>query len=153
MSPLEPGAALPDVTLDGPEGPVRLRDAAAAGPLVVAFYAEDATPTCTAQLCTFRDDFALIREIGATLVAISADGTASHARFAAAHGFPFPLLSDPDLVAARAFGVMAPEGRRSVRAVFVADGSGTIRAALPHYNPANLKQYEAIFRALGVGLG
>ena len=48
---------------------------------------------------------------------------------------------------------MAPNGGRSLRAVFVADGTGTIRAALPHYNPANLKQYEAIFKALGVDLG
>ena len=84
MIPLAAGAVLPEMTLEGPGGPLRLSDYAAGGALVVAFYAEDATPTCTAQLCSFRDDFALIRENGAQLVAISADSAASHARFASA---------------------------------------------------------------------
>ena len=93
MTPIEPGAPLPDVTLEGPDGAVRLHDAAGRGPLVIAFYTEDATPTCTAQLCAFRDDFDLIVEAGASLLAISADDRTSHARFSAAQVFPFPLLS------------------------------------------------------------
>ena len=148
MTPLVPGAPLPDLILDGPEGPVRLHDAS--GPLIVAFYAEDATPICTAQLCAFRDDFDLIQETGATLLAISADDRTSHTRFGVAHSFPFPLLSDPDLDAARAFGVVDDSGRRILRAVFVAGPDRVIRAAMPHYNPANPNQFQAVFEAIGL---
>ena len=77
MTPLEAGAPLPDLTIKGPDGPVRLHDAAAQGPLVIAFYQEDATPVCTAQLGAFRDDFDLIAEAGARLLAISADDRTS----------------------------------------------------------------------------
>ena len=152
MIPLAAGAALPKMTLEGSDGLLRFSDYAAGGALVVAFYAEDATPTCTAQLCSFRDDFPLIHESGARLVAISTDDVASHARFTSANAFPFPLLSDPNLEAARAFGVVDPDGRRSRRAVFVSDSSGTIQVALPHYHPANLNQYQTIFEALGINL-
>ena len=152
MTPLAPGAPLPDLTLDGPEGPVRLHDAAAGGPLVIVFYTEDATPTCTSQLGTFRDDFDLIVEAGASLLAISADDRTSHDRFRAAQSFPFPLLSDPELRAARAFGVVDESGTRSARAVFVAGADRTIGAALPHYNPANLSQFQAVFEAIGLDL-
>ena len=152
MTPIEPGAPLPDVTLEGPDGAVRLHDAAGRGPLVIAFYTEDATPTCTAQLCAFRDDFDLIVEAGASLLAISADDRTSHARFSAAQVFPFPLLSDPELVAARAFGVADESGKRSRRAVFVAAADRTIRVALPYYNPANPNQFQAVFEAIGLDL-
>lgn len=152
MTALEPGAPLPDITLEGPDGAVRLHDAAAPGPLVIAFYTEDATPTCTAQLCAFRDDFDLLVEAGASLLAISADDRTSHDRFSAAQAFPFPLLSDPELAAARAFGVADESATRSRRAVFVAAADGTILAALPYYNPANTNQFQAVFEAVGLDL-
>ena len=152
MTPLDAGAPLPDLTLDGPDGPVSVHHAAARGPLAIVFYTEDATPTCTAQLCAFRDDFDLIQEIGATLLAISADDRTSHDRFQSAQSFPFPLLSDPDLQAARAFGVADDSGKRSLRAVFVTGPDATIQAAIPHYNPANSNQFQAVFEAIGLDL-
>jgi peroxiredoxin Q/BCP len=153
MTPLEAGAPLPDLTLDGPDGPVRLHEAAAAGPLIIAFYQEDATPICTAQLCAFRDDFDLIAEAGASFVAISADDRTSQARFGDAQSFPFPLLSDTGLAAARAFGVVDESGRRSLRAVFVSGPSLAIDLALPYYHPANPNQFPAVFAAIGLDFG
>ena len=153
MTPLEAGAPLPDLTLEGPGGPVRLHDAAAQGPLIIAFYQEDATPVCTAQLGAFRDDFDLIAQAGARLVAISADDRTSQARFQAAQSFPFPLLSDAGLDAARAFGVIDDSGRRSLRAVFVSGPSLTIDLAIPYYHPANPNQFPAVFEAIGLDFG
>ncbi len=151
MTPLDAGAALPDLTLDGPDGPIRLHDVAARGPLVIAFYQEDATPICTAQLCAFRDDFDLIGEAGARLLAISADDRTSHGRFQAAQSFPFPLLSDSTGAAARAFGVLDESAGRSLRAIFVSGPALTIGLAIPHYNPANPQQFLAVFEAIGLG--
>ena len=153
MTPLDAGAALPDLTLDGPNGPIRLHDVAALGPLIIAFYQEDATPICTAQLCAFRDDFDLIGEAGARLLAISADDRTSHDRFQAAQLFPFPLLSDATRAAARAFGVLDESAGRSLRAIFVSGPALTIGLAIPHYNPANPHQFQAVFEAIGLDCG
>ena len=146
------GQPLPNPTLNGPDGPARLHDFLADGPLLVLFYQEDATPTCTTQLCAFRDDFELLDELGASVVAISADDPASHERFRDAQQLPYPLLSDPDLSAATAFGVADPATRRSQRAAFVAQPDGRIALAIPFYQPANLDHFEAVFAALGLDL-
>jgi len=153
ITPLQAGAPLPDLTLDGPTGDLRLHHEASLGPLVIAFYAQDATPTCAAQLCAFRDDFDLIARAGAQLLAISADDRTSRGRFQAAQSFPFPLCCDPQLHAAEAFGVVDPSGARSLRAVFVSGPSLRIERAIPHYNPANTDQFLAVFEAIGLDLG
>jgi peroxiredoxin Q/BCP len=53
---------------------------------------------------------------------------ASHEKFAAKHGFKFPLLADVDKAVHRAYGVLGlMEMPR--RSVFVLDGAGVIRYA------------------------
>jgi len=146
------GDPLPDLILEGPDGTVSLHTAARHGPLAIVFYTEDATPTCTAQLCAFRDDFELFQETGASLLAISTDDRTSHDRFQGAQAFPFPLLSDPELQTGDAFGVLDDSGKRILRAVFVTGPDMTIHAAIPHYNPANSDQFQAVFEAIGLDL-
>ena len=146
------GGPLPDLTLDGPDVPVTLESLRGGKPMVVIFYTEDATPTCTAQLCQFRDEFALLEEIGATVVAISKDDQATHARFSASKQFPFPLLSDPDLRMARAFGVVDEEIQRSVRAIFITDAGGKMQQRIMFYSPYHPDQFLGVFKALGADL-
>jgi len=49
-----------------------------------------------------------IRSNGARLAAVSVDPVARNLELASQHGFDFPILSDPDAEAARAFGVFHP---------------------------------------------
>lgn len=149
---LSAGAELPAIVLASGDGAQSLTALRAGRPLVICFYTEDATPMCSAQLRAFRDDFDVIDELGAAFVAISADSVASHAAFTEANAFPFPLLADPELTAAKAFGVVDETGKRSMRAVFVTNAEGTIVAAIPHYNPVNGQQFQAVFEALGMDL-
>jgi peroxiredoxin Q/BCP len=140
----------PDLELQGTGGARRLRPASG-GHLLVVFYQEDGTPTCTTELCSFREDFPLLEELGAEVVGISVNSLSAHAAFLKRiGGLPFPLLSDQDGAAARAFGVWDGETRRAMRAVFVIDAEGAILHARVPYNPANLGQYEAVFRSLGL---
>jgi len=74
--------------------------------LVLYFYPKDFTPGCTTEVCTFRDDLARLRRAGAVVVGVSLDDVKSHAGFAAKYHVPFPLLSDADHAAARAYGVL-----------------------------------------------
>lgn len=150
MTALAVGDLLPNPTLERAEGPTALHDFLGDGPLLVLFYREDATPTCTTQLCAFRDEAELLGELGASVAAISADDVQSQRRFREAQGLPFPLLSDPQLEAARAFGVADEAAKRSERAAFVADAEGRVVLVIPFYQPSNLDHFQAVFEALGV---
>jgi thioredoxin-dependent peroxiredoxin len=139
----------PDIELDGTGGRRRLRPSPGKR-LVIAFYQEDSTPTCTTQLNAFKEDFSVLQELGAEMVAISADTLDSHRAFLdRMNRPPFPLLSDPQGEAAKAFGAWDSDERRAKRALFVIDDQGRILHACVPYNPSNLAQYEQLFQALG----
>lgn len=50
----------------------------------------------------------------------------AHAAYAAKLRLPFPLLSDPDLVIAEAYGALKPDSRKIARSVCLIDSDGTI---------------------------
>ena len=93
--------------------------------LLLVFYPGDNTPVCTAQLCDYRDGIEEFVDLGVDLVAISGDDEASHQAFREKHDFPFPLLSDPDLTAAKAYGCKGLMGMK--RGVFLLDESHRVR--------------------------
>ena len=142
---IEPGDQLPDTDLN-------LRDHLHEGPLLILFYTEANTPLCTQQLCAFRDDEEMITELNASVVAISSDPLEELLSFGKEHLFPFPLISDPNLSTAEAFGVADESGKRAQRAAFVADPNGAITLAIPFYQPNNLDHYQQVFEALGLDI-
>lgn len=147
----EPGEQAPDFTLPSTSGELRLSDATERAKVILAFYYEDATPGCANELSMLRDDYDLVRELGAEVIAVSADNLESHQAFADRLGaVPFPLASDEKLAAATAFDVVDDAGKRSRRAVFVIDRGGSVLHAERWFQPGNPTQYEAIFRALGL---
>lgn len=147
----ESGEQAPDFTLPSTSGDVSLSDATDRGKVVLAFYYEDATPVCSTEVSMLRDDHDIVRELGAEVIAVSADNLESHKAFAQRlGGVPFPLATDENLAAAKAFDVVDDAGKRSRRAVFVIDRGGQILHAERWFQPGNPTQYEAIFRALGL---
>jgi alkyl hydroperoxide reductase subunit AhpC len=61
------------------------------------------------------------------LLAISGDSHFSHAEFAKARGFSFPLLSDIHRTAVRAYGVHDEDRNVAYRSTFVVDRDGALR--------------------------
>src|SRR5579859_3891266 len=89
------GERAPDFTLPSSSGqPVALSSLLAKGPVVLFFYPKDDTPGCTAEACSFRDNYDAFIEAGAQVVGISADSVPSHERFATKYRLPMLLLSD-----------------------------------------------------------
>ena len=120
---LAPAFALPDqsgrqVTLEGLRGKW----------LVLYFYPKDDTPGCTEEACTFRDDLAQLSALGAQIVGISVDDTASHAEFAKKYHLPFALLADRDGAVARRYGAFSDWKvvRYAKRYTFLIDPQGKI---------------------------
>ena len=78
--------------------------------VVLYFYPKDDTPGCTEQACKFRDDLAQLTQLGAQVLGISVDDSASHAKFAAKYNLPFPLLADEGGAVAKSYGAFSDWG-------------------------------------------
>ena len=72
--------------------------------VILYFYPKDDTPGCTKEACGFRDASSSLKKLGVVVLGVSADGAASHQKFAAKYKLPFPLLSDPDRTVMTAYG-------------------------------------------------
>jgi peroxiredoxin Q/BCP len=96
-------------------------------PLVIYFYPKDNTPGCTAQACSFRDQYEDFKDLGAEVIGISSDGIASHQKFTKQYQLPFLLLSDQDKKIRNLFGV--PSGLLGIlpgRVTYVTDKRGVV---------------------------
>ncbi len=97
-------------------------------PVVIYFYPKDNTPGCTAQACSFRDQYEDFTDLGAEVIGISGDTVASHEKFAKRYKLPFLLLSDNSGKLRKLFGVKTNLlGLIPGRVTYVADKTGTIQ--------------------------
>jgi peroxiredoxin Q/BCP len=105
--------------------------------VVLFFYPEDDTPTCTKEACAFRDDIGGFQKRGAVVFGVSADSVDSHVKFKRKYRLNFPLLSDVDKQAINAYGVWQEKmlfGRKYmgiVRTTFIIDEQGKIAKIFP----------------------
>jgi len=132
-SMLTVGDKAPDFALTAGSGEtVRLRDFRGKK-VVLYFYPDDDTPTCTQQACAFQDGLPLLNEKDAIVLGVSADPVASHKKFARKYNLSFTLLSDEEKVVIKKFGVWKKKklfGREYmgiIRSTFVIDAEGRIR--------------------------
>ena len=138
---LEAGAKAPQFTLPDAEGDLVSLADFAGKKVVLYFYPRDNTPGCTRQACAFAGAFEEFKQIGAVVIGISKDSTASHKKFAEKHGLPFLLLSDPELAAIQAYGVWQEKknyGKVSmgvVRSTFIIDENGMVEKVMPKVKP------------------
>ncbi|MGV1012074.1 MAG: peroxiredoxin [Flavobacterium sp.] len=94
--------------------------------LVIYFYPKDNTPGCTAEACSFRDNYQDFKDLGAEVIGISADSVTSHLKFKSKFKLPFILLSDADKKLRKLFGVENSLIFLPGRETFVADKNGVI---------------------------
>ena len=126
---LTTGQVAPDFELmDQDNKPVRLSNLLERGTVVLYFYPKDETAGCTAEACSFRDNYEIFGDAGAQVVGVSRDSVASHRSFANHHRLPFTLLSDPGGKVADEYGVeRALFGLTAGRSTFVIDKTRVIR--------------------------
>ncbi|MBK0402447.1 peroxiredoxin [Adhaeribacter sp. BT258] len=127
---LQPGDKAPDFKLLTTTGELfqlsdKLREAA----VVLYFYPKDETRGCTAQACSFRDQYEVFKEHGAEVVGISSDSMASHQEFTSKHQLPFILLSDNEGQVRKKYKVPRTLGLIPGRVTYVIDQQGVIRYA------------------------
>ncbi len=103
---LKVGDKVPEFTAEDTNGTVfHSQDVIAKKSVVLYFYPKDNTPGCTAQACSFRDQYEDFIDLGAEVIGISSDSVASHQKFTKQYKLPFILLSDANKKIRKLFGV------------------------------------------------
>ena len=101
------GQPAPDVVLhDAEDHEVRLHELVAKGPILLVFYRGGWCPFCNFQIHELTAAYPEYERRGVTPVAVSVDRIEEAAKTRATYTIPFPVLSDTDLAAHRAFGVV-----------------------------------------------
>jgi peroxiredoxin (alkyl hydroperoxide reductase subunit C) len=133
--PLRLGDVAPDFTARTTMGAVRLSQYRGRW-LLFFSHPADFTPVCTSEflaLARAADQFAGLE---CDLLALSVDSLYAHLawvreiRRAFGIAIPFPVIEDPSLAIAAAYGMLDPDARdaSTVRAAYVIDPAGVIRA-------------------------
>jgi peroxiredoxin Q/BCP len=140
------GDMAPDIMLPDQHGKmVSLKDFAGKK-IILYFYPKDDTPGCTAEACSFRDNYESLLAKGFAIIGVSADDVVSHQKFAAKYQLPFSLVADPERKVIQAYGAWGEKvmyGKRSegiLRKTFVIDEQGKIIHIIAKVDTANASE-------------
>jgi peroxiredoxin Q/BCP len=119
--------------------------------VILFFYPEDDTPTCTIQACNLRDNYSLLKKEGFEVLGVSPDEAKKHKKFEEKFSLPFTLLADPSHTVIDKYGVWGMKklyGREYMglhRTTFLIDEKGIIKKIF--IRPKNKQHAEEIVKA------
>ena len=128
MNELKIGSTIPTFTLPDQNGNLfDITSVLGKKNLVIYFYPKDDSPGCTAQACSFQDQFEVFKEADAVIIGISGQSVESHKEFALKHRLTFTLLSDKGNKIRKQFGVPTNFlGLLPGRITYIADKTGKV---------------------------
>jgi peroxiredoxin (alkyl hydroperoxide reductase subunit C) len=144
----------PEFTAKSTHGEISLSDYR--GKWVVLFsHPADFTPVCTTEFLAFAKKYNDFKKRNTEIIGLSIDSIYAHiawVRNIEDHfevKIPFPVIADLSGDVARQYGMLHPEASdtSAVRAVFVIDDKGTIRA-LVYYPLTNGRSIDEVYRIL-----
>ncbi len=153
---LSSGSLAPSVTLKHKTATglhdVRLGDHFGKEPLVLLFFPLAFTGVCTQEMCGVTEDLSAYTTLGAKVYAISVDSPFAGEAWAEKNKITFPVLSDFNREAIKAYDVVCPTlvGLHDVakRSAFVINKDGVIAYSWSSEDPKNLPIFEEIKKAL-----
>ena len=151
MTPLKEGDKAPAFSAPDQNGERHSLADFAGKKIVLYFYPEDDTPTCTIEACNLRDNFPKLKKKGFAVLGVSPDDSTKHKKFQAKHKLPFTLLADPDKKIIDAYGVWGEKlmfGKKYMgvlRTTFLIDEKGVIKKIF--HKPRSSEHSEEILEA------
>jgi peroxiredoxin len=130
-----PDFSLRDAHKTEGDDPVTLSLLIDKSPVLIIFFRSYSCPRCVAALVAVTDEFEAFTKAGIQVIAISPDTVANTRDSIQTYGdFPFPLLSDRDDKAARAFGLLASDDTY-FHGIFIIDQDRRIQFAVRTEEP------------------
>lgn len=146
MATLKEGDKAPEFTAKDQNGnTVSLADYKGKN-LILYFYPKDDTPGCTAEACSFRDNYQSMLSKGFEVIGVSTDDEKSHKKFVNKYSLPFTLIADADKSIVEAYGVWVEKnmyGRKymgTARTTFIIDTDGNIKKIIDKVDTKNATQ-------------
>jgi peroxiredoxin len=146
---IEAGAQAPDFTLPDQDGNEVSLSGLAGERMVLVFYPNDFSPTCTDQLNVYQEVLGELEDRGVKLLGVSVDSAFSHKAFQERLGVSIPLLADfhPKGEVAKAYGVWVEDYGVSARALVMIGPDGTVEWSYRSH-PLEIPGANLIFDAL-----
>ncbi|MBB6066923.1 peroxiredoxin [Methanococcus maripaludis] len=153
------GEKFPDVEVITTHGKLKLPEHyIESGKWFVLFsHPGDFTPVCTTEFVAFQKRYDQFRELNTELIGLSIDQVFSHIKWVEwikeklDVDIEFPIIADDRGDLAVKLGMISPyKGNNTVRAVFVVDATGTIRAIIyyPQEVGRNMDEIVRLVKAL-----
>ena len=148
------GDTAPNFELVDTELKMRTLDEFKGEKIVLSFIVAASSPVCEVELCTFRDSWDEISNLGAQVIAISNDGPFANKAFAEKNNYNFPLLGDYKSQTIRDYDVLMPhllhvkDYNAAKRSVFVIDENGTVVYKWVSEDPLKEPNYQEIIEIL-----
>jgi thioredoxin-dependent peroxiredoxin len=153
MTQLAEGEKAPDFKTKDQNGKVVSLKDFRGKKVVLYFYPEDDTPTCTVEACNLRDNYEDLKKAGFVILGVSPDDKSKHKKFEEKYELPFTLLEDPEKNIIDAYGVWGEKnmyGRKYMglfRTTFLIDEQGVIFKIFK--KPKSKIHSEEILKAAG----
>jgi len=119
--------------------------------LILYFYSEAGSPTCTIESCNLRDNYKALKKNGFEVLGVSPDNEKAQKRFEIKYKLPFPLIADAENKITGSYGVhdlkklFGREYMGILRTTFVIDEKGIIRKIF--HKPKNKAHAEETLMA------
>lgn len=133
---LQPGDQAPEISLQNQDGQLLSGADLFSKNTVLYFFPSAGTPGCTKEAADFQDHVDEFLSHGYQIVGVSPDSVDRLKNFEDSHELTFTLLSDPDLLAHKAFGAFGDKSifgrlyRGVLRSTIVIEAGGTVKEAL-----------------------
>ncbi|AEF95987.1 peroxiredoxin [Methanotorris igneus] len=151
------GEKFPEVEVKTTHGVIKLPDHYKGKWFVLFSHPADFTPVCTTEFVGFQKRYKEFKELNTELIGLSIDQVFSHLKWIEwikeklNVEIEFPVIADDRGILAEQLGMISPyKGNNTVRAVFVVDDKGIIRAIIyyPQEVGRNLDEIVRLVKAL-----
>ena len=146
MATLKAGDKAPDFTAKDQNGKeISLADFKGKN-VILYFYPKDDTPGCTAEACSFRDNYQSMLSQGFEVIGVSTDDQKSHKKFEKKFNLPFTLIADNDKKIVEEYGVWVEKSMYgktymgTARTTFLINSLGTIQNIISKVDNQNATQ-------------
>ncbi len=153
------GDKFPEMEVQTTHGTMKLPKVFAGKWFVLFSHPADFTPVCTTEFVAFQKRYDKFQELNCELIGLSIDQVFSHIKWVEwirdnlKEEIKFPIIADDTGKVASALGLIHPgKGTNTVRAVFIVDPQGIVRAMLyyPQELGRNMDEIVRMVRGLQV---